>query len=382
MRVALWLGMIFVVAEALSARDPSMRAYPLSVVGVLIGSYLALTTHHAASKMRIFARQQPLLTALVALLVLFPLLPLLPERPWVPELGEALLAGMLLFLPTACALLNASPPRQGDRTLALGAIALPTLLAFSQDVPQQPLSAVEILARAMVLLVVVALGWLVPSELRARLNFLWASAALALWAAWAFDAFPELMLDPAVPLPFFWLAALPLLALIAGVGNKQSAQLVASAGRKADHWFGIAASVLVGVGLLDLLFFRTLDLRPSEALVASAPALSWLMLSPNPILQTALVFLLLTLPEEIVARAVWLTELRTALGWSAPLAGAASGFLFGVLNLALLPLSWGTLLFAVIRHVVGVTTFLKTRSVFVSAGVSAVVVVVAAWLLG
>lgn len=376
MRVALWLGVVLVIAEALSMRAPAARTYPLVVAAGLVGIALLLSTAQLAEAARAFAAQQPLLTVVLVLVALFPALPLLADPAAAPEVGEVLLSGMLLFLPTASAVLNAPTLRQGDRTLALGTIALPTLLALSQDVPAQPPTPLGVAARGGMVLLVIALGWFTSQAQRARLNLLWLSAALALWAAVVFEVAPLPALDPAVPIPLFWLAALPALMLIGVIGPAQSRIAIAGAPSAKVGWVGFGVSLVVGLGILDQLFLHVL--RPPLARVEDQwPALAWLRFSASPLLQAALVFVFFALPEEIAARAALLNGMQEALGWHPMLAGAFSALFFSMLNAAFAPLSPSTALFILVHQGVATAAFLATRSVFTSAAVSALVLTAA-----
>lgn len=371
-RLALFAVLIFAWVRQLGPASINDMVYPLLIYGLLTAGYLLVSVPSFANEIRRQAEAQPLAIALAPLVLL---LPLIAYARSVEDFDptELLFTGVLLVLPTACAILNVPRLRRADISLGLITVALPILLPFARTAtnsgPAPALDAAAIALRAGAFLLPVMVLALTSKAQKERLNFLFLCATLSIWYAVEFGAFPQVEIDPSIEISYFAFAAIPLfLFMLAAAGRFErlglSFQPTPRGLSVVSVNFAMFAVLAVPIGLV------TSFLTPVYAGPAPIEAIA----------QGALTFLLVALPEEIVFRGSLLTYFEEVLQAHPNVLIALVSVIFGLAHLNNEP---NTLMFVVLATLAGVfyaRVFMITRNVVAAAIVHAAVLWVW-WLL-
>ncbi len=359
-RLSLFGLLLFLILRQVGSEALNDLIYPGLVFGVLAAGYLLASVPAFANKVRQVADQQPLSMALLPLALL---LPVMVQARATPDFDftEILFAGVMLILPTACAILNVSQLHRGDIPLGLITLALPLVLPFARlaqaDAALPRLDALGIAIRAGALVLPVLLLLLLTSrEQKQRLNFLFVCAVLSLWYAAEFGAFPEVLVSPNMELTFFQFAVIPLFLYVVATGGRfdriglvfqptpRSVSIVSSN-------FALFAVLAVPIGLVT-------------GFLSSAFA------APTPLegaINAVTIFLLIALPQEILFRGTILTYLQDVLRLPVALAIGVSAVIFGLAHVNNTPNPLMYIVLATLAGIFYARVFLATRNVTASA---------------
>lgn len=368
-RVVLFSLFIATLLRQLSPAPPDALVYPLLVYGLLSAAYLLASVSVVASEIQRQAVEQPLMMALLSLILLLPVMVYARSLPDFDP-TELLFAGVLILLPTACAILNVPELRRADISLGLITVALPLVLPLARDTnsstPVEAPTSLGLLLRVGAFLLPVLLLLLTTREQKQRLNFLFICAALSLWYAVEFDAFPAFAIASNVDVPYFQFAVVPLFLFVLSLAGRfdrlgLSFQPTPRNVSVVTANLGLCAAIAVPFGLV------TGVLRPAFN-------------GPSPlqvIVQAVTIYLLIALPREILFRGTLLTYLADTLRLDMNVTVAVISLIFGLsyLNHALAvaaPWYWLVAL-TTITGVFYARAFLATRNVAASAVVHAAV---------
>jgi hypothetical protein len=357
--------LMFALVRQLGSIDAGDMVYPLLIYGVLTAGYLLASVPVVAAELRKQAEQQPLAMALLPLILL---LPLFAYARTVDEFDptEMLFAGVLLLLPTACAILNVPRLRRADVSLGLITVTLPILLPFARNAsaatPAEPMGALDVAMRVGAFLLPVLLLVLTNRDQKERLNFLFLCAVLSIWYAIEFGAFAEVTIEPSIEISYFDFAAIPLfLYMLALAGRFDRLGLsfrptprgmsVVSAN------FAMFAVIAIPLGLVS--GFLTPMLAPTTPFEAVSRAL--------------IVFLLIALPQEILFRGTLLTQLQESLRVNPAVVIGLVSVIFGLSHLNNSPPTVWHVVLAALAGVFYARAFLATRNVVTAAVVHAAV---------
>jgi len=299
------------------------------------------------------ARAQPLGFALLPLVLLLPYVWYTRQNGNF-DAADLLTAGVLLFMPTALALMNTPALNLSDVVLGLVCIATPLVIPV---IRYQPLDTPGLLLRVGAFALPMLLLLFTTQQQKRRLNFLFISAVLSLWYSVEFNVFPS----SSWPifqreLSYFYLAVIPVfLYILAATGRFRTLGLsfqplprdlstVAS---------NLAIFLLVAIPLGLITHFLTLHY--------SAPTVGEVLV------RMVMIYLFVALPEEILFRGTLLAYLDEALRWPATATLVVSSLLFGAahLNNAANVLWYFAL--AAFAGVFYARTYLKTRNVGTAA---------------
>jgi membrane protease YdiL (CAAX protease family) len=371
-RFALFGVLMFALARQIGPVEPSGLVYPLLIYGFLTAAYLLASVTSVAAEIRRQSEQQPLALALAPLILLLPLMAYARATADF-DLTEVLFTGVLLLLPTACAILNVAPLRKSDISLGLITVALPILLPFARETASdgaiQPLTPLDVLLRIGAMALPILLLLLTTREQKERLNFLFVCAVLSLWYCVEFAAFPEVTIEPGLDVAYFQLAVIPMFLYVVSVAGRfdrlgLSFQPTPRGLSVVTANFGIYAVIAIPLGLVTG-FLSPVFAEPT-LLEAAAHAL--------------MIFLLIALPAEILFRGAILTQLEETLRAPAGILIAITALIFGAAHLNNPPNAGWYFVLATLAGVFYARTFLATRNV-VSAGVVHAAVNWVWWLL-
>jgi hypothetical protein len=364
-RIALFSVMMFALARQIGPTDVNGLIYPLLIYGLLAASYLLASVGSVAAEIRRQAEQQPLALALAPLILLLPLMAYARATEDF-DLTEILFTGVLLLLPTTCAILNVAPLRRSDISLGLITVILPILLPFARETVSdgvvQPLTALDVLLRIGAAALPVLLLLLTTREQKTRLNFLFVCAVLSLWYAVEFAAFPQVSIESALEVTYFQLAVIPLFLYVLAVAGRfdrlgLSFQPTPRGLSVVTANFGLFAVLAIPLGLVT--GFLTPTFAGPTLLEGAAQAL--------------LIFLLIALPAEILFRGTLLTQLEETLRLPAGVLIAITALIFGAAHLNNPPNAGWYAVLAALAGVFYARAFLATRNVAAAAVVHAAV---------
>jgi membrane protease YdiL (CAAX protease family) len=284
------------------------------------------------------------------------------------DLTELLFSGVLLLLPTACAILNTAALRRSDISLGLITVALPLLLPFARETASDgviqllSLTTMDVLMRVGAMLLPVALLLLTTREQKQRLHFLFACAVLSLWYSVEFSAFPNVEIDPAIETPYFSFALVPLFLYVLAVAGRFDR--LGLSFQPSPRGLSVASSNLAVFAVIAIpLGLVTGFLTPAFA-------------GPTPfeaVARALMIFLLVALPEEILFRGSILTYLEEALKLHPNVLIAITALIFGAAHLNNPPNAGWYFVMATLAGVFYARTFLMTRNVAAAAAVHATV---------
>lgn len=364
-RFVLFGLLIGLLIQQMGPAQPDAFVYPLLIFGALAAGYLLLSVDSVATFIRQQAIDQPLPTALLPIVLLMPVI-VFARGSENFDITELLFTGVLLILPASLAVLNVPQLRAGDVSLGLIATTFPILLPFVREPAganvQSPLTTIEIAMRIGAFLLPVLLLLLTSREQKKRLNFLFVCAALSLWYAVEFDAFPRVTVAPEISLTYFQLAVLPLFLYVlaaAGRFGKLGLSFLPSPRNIsiATTNLGMFAVIAVPLGLVSgFLTAHFAGPTPVEAIARAAG-----------------IFLLVALPEEILFRGTILTYVEDTFQWSPALVIGVTSVLFGAAHLNNPPNVGWYFVLATLAGIFYARVFIATRNVTASAAVHAAV---------
>jgi membrane protease YdiL (CAAX protease family) len=161
--------------------------WSLGILAGLVGIYLLGSIEPIARHVYGWALASPVIMALPPLLLLIPYA-VIGRRTAQADVSDILTTCLLLFLPTALALMNAPRLRSADVTLGLIAVAFPLFVPLMRN---ETIAGSDIWLRTAAFVLPVLLLLLTTRRQKERLNFLFACAVLALWYSIEFNAFPR-----------------------------------------------------------------------------------------------------------------------------------------------------------------------------------------------
>jgi len=350
---------MFALARQVGPVDVNGLIYPLMIYGFLAAGYLLASVGSVATEIRRQAEQQPLALALAPLILLLPLMAYARATEDF-DLTEILFTGVLVLLPTACAILNVAPLRRSDISLGLITVILPILLPFARetvsDGAMQPLTTLDVVLRIGAAALPALWLLLTTPEQKTRLNFLFVCAVLSVWYAVEFAAFPVVTIEPALEVTYFQLAVIPLFLYVLAVAGRfdrlgLSFQPTPRGLSVITANFGLFAALAIPLGLVT--GFLTPNFAGPTLLEGAAQAL--------------LIFLLIALPAELLFRGALLTQLEETLRLPIGILIAITALIFGAAHLNNPP---NAVWYAVLAGLAGVfyaRTFLATRNVAAAA---------------
>ncbi|MDW8395297.1 MAG: type II CAAX endopeptidase family protein [Anaerolineae bacterium] len=324
LRLGFFIAVLVVLLLRFDGRSPEAVSLPLVVVGLGVGGYLLIATPGMSAFVRNQAQNYPLVVGLGVLLLALPATVLTPVQTE-SDPADLIFAAMLLLLPVGCAVLNTPELRRGDIGLGLSTAALPVLLPLTRNTAGSPLALMlepgEIALRAGALALPAALLLFTTPRQKQNLNFLLLCATLSIWYSIEFGAFPDVQIDPAVNLNYFYLAAiLTLLYALSAAGWLPNVgfHFHASFHELASALLSLAVFAVPALGIGLASGFLKPELQP---------------FSVESLTRAGSVYLFVALPEEILFRGVLLRYLHSTLAVPAAPALLLSAVIFGAAHL-------------------------------------------------
>ncbi len=357
-RAAIWVALVALFAQQIGEPLNGPAVFPLLLFAVFVGGFLLASVAPVARALRYAAQVEPVGLSLVPLIVLAPFI-LYAQMDGAIEATDLLTSGILLYLPSAIAIINTPQFRRGDLLLGLITVATPLVLPLTRN---ETIDPSDIVLRAGAFLVPLALLALTSREQKRNLNFLFVCAVLSVWYAVEFEAFPDFPLFLMEGAGYFQVALLPLfLFLLAVSGQLQGMGL---SFRPTARGMSIVASNLILLAVVSVpvgLFSGFLV----PAFAAPAPLEAAIGLLTG--------FVFVALPEEILFRGTIFRYLEQTL--RLPQAGAivVSSVVFGLAHLNNPPdIGWHFIL-AAVAGIFYARTYIATRNVATPAVVHTLV---------
>jgi membrane protease YdiL (CAAX protease family) len=322
--------------------------FALLMAGFLIASIAPVAVHLFGA-----ARAQPLGFALLPLVLLLPYVWYTRQNGDF-DTADLLAAGVLLFMPTALAVLNTPALAVSDVVLGLVGIALPLVVPIIRN---QALDTTALLLRAGAFALPVLLLLLTTPQQKRRLNFLFISAVLSLWYGVEFNVFPAFTWPiQDITLSYFHLAAiLVFVYILAATGRFRALGLSfqPSARGLSTVASNLALYALIAIPLGLITHFLTL--RFSAPTVGAALG------------QVLTIYLFVALPEEILFRGTLLAYLDETMRWPSATTVIVSALLFGAAHLNNPPNVGWYFVLAALAGVFYARAYLTTKNVGAAA---------------
>ncbi len=367
-RLVIWGISVVAFADQLNSPLSLTTVAVVVIFALLMAGFLIASIAPVAEHLFGAARAQPLWFALLPLVLLLPYVWYTRQNGNF-DTADLLTAGVLLFMPTALALMNTPALNLSDVVLGLVCIATPLVVPI---IRYQTLNAPDLLLRMGAFALPVLLLIFTTQQQKRRLNFLFISAVLSLWYSVEFNVFPSstwpvLGSDPS----YFHLAVIPVfLYILAATGRFRTLGL---SFQPLPRDLSTVASNLVIFSLVAIplgLITHFLTLR------FSAPGVGEVLG------QMFTIYLFVALPEEILFRGTLLTYLDEALRWPAAATLIASSLLFGAAHLNNLPDAGWYFVLAAFAGVFYARTYLKTKNVGTAATLHTAVNLIWALIFG
>ena len=367
-RLVIWGISVVAFADQLNSPLSLTTVAVVVIFALLMAGFLIASIAPVAEHLFGAARAQPLWFALLPLILLLPYVWYTRQNGNF-DTADLLTAGVLLFMPTALALMNTPALNLSDVILGLVGVATPLVVPI---IRYQTLDTPGLLLRVGAFALPVLLALFTTRQQKRRLNFLFISAVLSLWYSIEFNVFPS-STWPVFnsDLSYFHLAVIPVfLYILAATGRFRALGLsfqplprdlstVAS---------NLAIFLLVAIPLGLITHFLTLHY--------SAPTVGEVLG------QLLTIYLFVALPEEILFRGTLLAYLDEALRWPAAATLIVSSLLFGAAHLNNgLNVGWYFVL-AAFAGVFYARTYLKTKNVGAAATLHTAVNVIWALIFG
>lgn len=357
-RLAIWAALVALFATQLGEPLNGPAMFPLLLFAVFAGGFLLASVPPVARALRHAAQVEPVGLSLAPLIVLVPFIPY-AQTNGALEPTDLLTTGILLYLPSAIAIINTPQFWRSDLLLGLITVATPLALPLTRNQAIEPSDA---LLRAGAFLIPIALLALTSREQKRNLNFLFVCAVLSVWYAVEFEAFPDFPVFLVEGAGYFQVALLPIFLFLLAVSGQF--QGIGLSFRPTARGVSIVASNLILLAVVSVpvgLFSGFL-----------VPAFA----APSPLeaaigLLTGFVFV--ALPEEILFRGMIFRYLEQTL--RLPQAGAVivSSVVFGLAHLNNPPdIGWYFIL-ATVAGIFYTRTYIATRNVATPAVVHTLV---------
>ena len=352
-RLVIWGISVVAFADQLNSPLSLTTVAVVVIFALLMAGFLIASIAPVAERLFGAARAQPLWFALLPLVLLLPYVWYTRQNGNF-DTADLLTAGVLLFMPTALALMNTPALNLSDVILGLVSVATPLVVPI---IRYQTLNTPDLLLRLGAFALPVLLLIFTTRQQKRRLNFLFISAVLSLWYSVEFNVFPS-STWPVLgsDLSYFHLAVIPVfLYILAATGRFRALGLsfqplprdlstVAS---------NLAIFSLVAIPLGLITHFLTLHF--------SAPSVD------EALGQMLTIYLFVALPEEILFRGTLLAYLDEALRWPAAATLIVSSLLFGAAHLNNVPNAGWYFVLAAFAGVFYARTYLKTKNVGAAA---------------
>lgn len=357
-RLLIWAALVALFATQLGEPLNGPAMFPLLLFAVFAGGFLLASVPPVARALRHAAQVEPVGLSLAPLIVLVPFI-LYAQTNGALEPTDLLTTGILLYLPSAIAIINTPQFRRGDLLLGLVTVAAPLALPLTRN---QTIDLSDALLRAGAFLIPIALLALTSRAQKRALNFLFVCAVLSVWYAIEFDAFPDFPLFPADRAGYFQVAALPIFLFVLAVSGQFEG--IGLAFQPTPRGVSIAVSnlILLAVVVIPVGLFSGFLIPAFAAPTPLEAAISLLT-----------VFVFVALPEEILFRGTIFRYLEQTL--RLPQAGAVivSSVVFGLAHLNNPPdIGWHFLL-ATAAGIFYARTYIATRAVTTPAVVHTIV---------
>ncbi|MGQ9814759.1 MAG: lysostaphin resistance A-like protein [Candidatus Roseilinea sp.] len=357
-RIALWVALIALFAQQLGEPLNGPAVFPLLLFAVFVGGFLLASVPLMARALRHAAQVEPVGLSLAPLMILAPFI-LYAQMDGALEATDLLTSGILLYLPSAIAIINTPQFRRGDLLLGLITVATPLVLPLTRNETIDPSDAV---LRIGAFLIPLALLALTSREQKRNLNFLFVCAVLSVWYAVEFEAFPDFPLFLMEGAGYFQIALLPLFLFLLAVSGQF--QGIGLSFQPTARGVSIAASNLILLAVVSVpvgLFSGFLV--PGFAAPAPFEAVISLLTG----------FVFVALPEEILFRGTIFRYLEQTLRLPQASAIVVSSVVFGLAHLNNPPdIGWYFVL-ATVAGVFYARTYIATRNVATPAVVHAIV---------
>jgi dephospho-CoA kinase len=364
-RLVIWGISVVVFASQLHSPLSLTTGAIVLLFALLMAGFLVASIAPVAERLFGAARAQPLWFALLPLVLLGPYVWYTRQNGSF-DTADLLTAGVLLFLPTALALLNTPALNGPDVVVGLVGVAAPLVVPI---IRYQTLDGTGILLRLGAFALPVLLLLFTTRQQKNRLNFLFISAVLSLWYAVEFNVFPSVTW-PVLgrDLSYFHLAVIPLfLYVLASTGRFRALGLSL---QPVPRDMSIVATnlvifLLIAIPLGLITHFLTLHFAAPPVGEVLGQALT--------------IYLFVALPEEILFRGTLLSYLDETLRWPTAATIIVSALLFGAAHLnTTFDAGWYVAL-AALAGVFYARTYLQTRNVGTSATLHAAVNLI--WVL-
>jgi dephospho-CoA kinase len=367
-RLVIWGISVVAFADQLNSPLSLTTVAVVVIFALLMAGFLIASIAPVAEHLFGAARAQPLWFALLPLVLLLPYVWYTRQNGNF-DTADLLTAGVLLFMPTALALMNTPALNLSDVVLGLVCIATPLVVPI---IRYQTLNAPDLLLRLGAFALPVLLLIFTTRQQKRRLNFLFISAVLSLWYSVEFNVFPS-STWPVLgsDLSYFHLAVIPVfLYILAATGRFRTLGL--SFQPLPRDLSTVASNLvifsLVAIPLGLITHFLTLHF--------SAPGVGEVLG------QMLTIYLFVALPEEILFRGTLLTYLDEALRWPAAATLIVSSLLFGAAHLNNLPDAGWYFVLAAFAGVFYARTYLKTKNVGTAATLHTAVNLIWALIFG
>ncbi len=357
-RLVIWAALVVLFAQQLGEPLNGPPMFPLLVFAVFLGGFLLASVAPVARALRHAAQVEPVALSLAPLIILAPFV-LYAQMNEALNATDLLTSGILIYLPSAIAIINTPQFRRSDVLLGVITVATPLVLPLTRNQTIEPADAV---LRAGAFMIPIVLLALTGREQKRKLNFLFVCAVLSVWYAVEFQAFPDFPLSLAQGAGYFQMAVLPLFLFVLAVSGQF--QGMGLSFRPTARGVSLVASnlillavVSVPVGLFSGFLAPALATQtPFEAAIS---------------LLTGLVFV--ALPEEILFRGTIFRYLDQTLRLPEASAVVVSSIIFGLAHLNNPPdVGWYFVL-ATVAGIFYARTYIATRNVATPAVFHAIV---------
>ena len=358
-RLAIWGVSVVAFANQLNGGLTAGSIFIVLVFALLMAGFLLVSIAPVAQHIFGVARAEPVAQALLPLVLLLPYVWYTRESGAFDP-GNLLIAGVLLFMPTALAILNTPALSLSDLALGLIAVAIPLAAPVLHD---QALDTTNILLRLGAFALPVLLALFTTRQQKRRLNFLFICAVLALWYSVEFNAFPSFALPlQSTELSYFHLAVVPVfLYILAATGRFRALGLSFQPSLRGLSTVAsnLALFLIIAIPLGLITHFIT----PHFASPAIGDALG----------QGLAIYLFVALPEEILFRGALLTYLDETMRWPIAATVIVSSLVFGAAHLNNPPNAGWYFVLAAIAGVFYARAYLATKNMGAAATLHAAV---------
>ena len=356
-RLALWAVAVAAFAVKLGGDLANSEVLlPLLIVAGLMAVYLLASVSALARRLYAWAQAEPVAMSVMPLLLLAPYV-FYGRLFGTFEASDLLTAGVLLFMPTALAVINTGRLRVADASLGLIVVAMPLVLPLTNYQTGAVVTTTDVLLRIGAFALPMLLLILTSRKQRANLNFLFVCAILSLWYSIEFNAFPGFDLPGQLTgLSYFHLAAICTFLYIVAVSGRfdrlglsfsptpRGLSIVASN-------LALFALIAIPVGLV------TRFIVPGAVATSAADALA----------HAFTIFIAVALPEELLFRGTVLQYLDDTFRWPQAQTIVISALIFGAAHLNNPPNAGWYFVLATVAGVFYARAYIATKNVTASA---------------